>query len=225
MNPLVHVVDDEPSLVWVVKQFLRMNDYRIATSYRGQEALLAMEQETPDLVLLDILMPDMDGFTVLRHMRTIPSLMKVPVIFLTAKGELPAKLAGFEHGADDYIVKPFDMEELDLRIRAILRRSEAPVSTPIPHLDRTHYVLSAYGNEVRLTPSESAIAGFLLDRIDQMVSSEELLHIALGYASGTGNLATVRFHIRSLRSKLQRAGVENVNIQTIGHSGYLLSLS
>ena len=224
MNPFVYVVDDEPSLVWVVKQFLLRRNYRVEASLRGEEALVAMEQQRPDIVLLDILMPGMDGFTVLRHMRKTPALMTVPVIFLTAKGELPAKLTGFELGAADYIVKPFDLEELDLRISAILRRTQAATSTPLPHVDMMRYVLSAHGKEMQLTPSESTIVGYLFDHVNQLVTSDELLHKALGYAVGTGDLGTVRYHIRNLRSKLKRAAVTTVKIETIGHSGYMLSL-
>lgn len=224
MSSFIYLVDDEPSLVWVVRQFLHMQGYKVEASLRGEDALLEMEKQAPDLVLLDILMPDMDGFTVLRRMRAMPALLTVPVIFLTAKGELPAVLAGFDLGADDYVVKPFDLEELELRIQAILRRSVKTSSTPQPRLDNTRYVLHVHGREVHLTPSESMVAGYLLDHLDQLVSSEELLHKALGYAEDTGNLGTVRYHIRNLRSKLARAGVVTIGVETVGHSGYVMSL-
>lgn len=224
MSSFIYLIDDEPSLVWVVKQFLHMQGYKVEASLRGEDALMEMEKQAPDLVLLDILMPDMDGFTVLRRMRAMPALLTVPVIFLTAKGELPAVLAGFDLGADDYVVKPFDLEELELRIQAILRRSATTSSTPQPRLDNTRYVLNVHGREVHLTPSESMVVGYLLDHLDQLVSSEELLHKALGYAEDTGNLGTVRYHIRNLRGKLTRAGIVTIGIETVGHSGYVMSL-
>lgn len=221
----IHLVDDEVALLWVVEQYLTMRGYEVTTSDDPRQALVALQRETPDLVLLDVLMPNLNGFKLFGMIRQIPALMSVPVIFLTAMSDLPTRLSGFRLGADDYIIKPFEVSLLEARVSAVLRRTRKPTELGLPYLDTNLNVLLFEGREVTLTGSESAIMAHLLKHVNELVRTEDLLHGPLGYAEGTGNLSTVRYHIARLRAKLKKGSLKGVQLKTVGHSGYTLGLS
>ncbi len=225
MKARIHLVDDEVVLLWVVEQFLTLHGYEVTTSHDPRQALVALERDTPDLVLLDVLMPNLNGFKLFGMMRQIPALMNVPVIFLTAMSDLPTRLAGFRLGADDYIIKPFEVVELEARISAVLRRTCKPTKLGQPYLDANLNILIYEGKEIALTTSEAAIMDHLLEHVNELVPTEELLYGPLGYADGTGNLSTVRYHISRLRAKLRKGSFSGVQLRTIGHSGYTLVLT
>ena len=123
MEHLVLVVDDDEDVAETIERALRRSGHRALVAHRGADALQLARQNRPDLVVLDIMMPGMNGVEVCRHMRANPDLARIPILFLTAKGEIGDKIVGFEAGADDYLTKPFDLRELDLRVKALMRRA------------------------------------------------------------------------------------------------------
>lgn len=220
----IHLVDDEPVLLWVIKEYLEVHGFSVTTDTDPHTALLQMQRNVPALVVLDVLMPGMDGFSLFEQMRRIPALAHVPVIFLTAFSDLPARLKGFQIGAEDYIAKPFEVSELGSRIKAILWRTESENPAGVPYLDMVRNTLFVEGTEVFLTQSEAALMKYFLANPNTLITTETLLHHGLGYADETGSLATVRYHIRNLRKKLSHAGLRTVHLETIGRSGYLFSI-
>jgi len=220
----IHLVDDEPVLLWIIKEYLEAHGFVVATDTDPHASLQQMQRSIPALAVLDILMPGMDGFSLFEQMRDIPALARVPVIFLTAFSDLPARLKGLQVGAEDYICKPFEVSELEARIKAILWRTENVNSTGAPYLDTVHSTLYVEGIGIFLTQSEVSLMEYFLTKQNTLITTDELLHHGLGYADETGSLATVRYHIRNLRKKLNQANLSSVNLETIGHSGYMFSI-
>jgi len=219
----LHLVDDESVLLWIVKEYLETRGFSVDTDTDARAALQKMQKAPPDLVVLDILMPGMDGFSLFEQMRALPALASVPVIFLTAFCELPARLKGFQIGAEDFIGKPFEVSELEARIKAILWRTQAQQASGLPHLDTVHHTLFVEGAEILLTPSETALMTFFLEHPDMLITASELLQFALGYAEGDGSPSTVRYHIHKLRKKFEQAELRTIRLDTVGRSGYLLA--
>lgn len=223
MKTKIHLVDDESVLLWVIKEYLEARGFAVATDTDPRAALLEMQRNVPDLAVLDVLMPGMDGFSLFERMRSVPALANVPVIFLTAVSELPARLKGFQIGADDYICKPFEVSELEARIKAVVWRARNALPAEAPLLDTARNMLLVEGREIFLTPSESSLISYFLSHPNMLLTTEELLNKALGYAESTGSLSTVRYHIRNLRKKLSQADLKTIHLETIGRSGYLLT--
>lgn len=220
----IHLVDDEPVLLWIIKEYLEAHGFAVATDTEPRTALLQMQRNIPALAVLDVMMPGMDGFSLLEQMREVTALARVPVIFLTAFSELPARLKGLQIGAEDYICKPFEVSELEARIKAILWRTEDVSIAGALYLDAVHSTLFVEGTGIFLTQSEASLVAYFLAKQNTLITTNELLHHGLGYAEETGNLATVRYHIRNLRKKLTQAHLSSVSLETIGHSGYMLSV-
>jgi len=221
----LHLVDDEAVLLWIVKEYLDTRGFLVETDTDGRLALLKMQRTSPDLVVLDVRMPGMDGYAVFEQMRALPALASVPVIFLTAVSELPARLKGLQVGAEDYICKPFEVAELEARIKAILRRTKHQPAAGQPYLDTIHQTLFVESSEILLTPNESTLLAFMLEHPNTLISAEELLQSAFGYPQGTGNPSTVRYHIHNLRKKFSQSGLTTIRLDTVGRSGYLLALT
>jgi len=225
MNTKIHLVDDEPVLLWIVKEYLEAHGFTVATDTDPHAAILHMQRTVPDLAVLDVLMPGMDGFSLFERMREVPTLAQIPVIFLTAFSGLPARLKGFQIGAEDYVCKPFEVSELEARIKAILWRTASTDPAGAPFLDKVRNTLVVGGAEVYLTQTEASLVAYFLARQNTLITTEELLHHALGYADNTGSPATIRYHIRNLRKKLMQANLKPFRLETIGRSGYLLAIS
>ncbi len=225
MKTIIHLVDDEPVLLWVIKEYLEAHGFAVATDSDPRAALQQMQRNIPDIAVLDILMPGLDGFSLFEQMRNLPTLAHIPVIFLTAFSDLPARLKGFKLGAEDYISKPFEVSELKARIHAILWRAKRARNMGEPYLDRVRNMLMVEGIEIFLTPSESTLVAYFLANHNTLITTEELLHYGLGYADNTGSPATVRYHIRNLRKKLSQANLGTLHLETIGRSGYLLTVA
>lgn len=225
------VVDDERDVAWAVERGLSSRGHRVMAAHSGQRALELMRRQRPDLIILDIVMPGMDGIEVCERLRSDPTLAAVPILFLTAKGEVEDRIEGFEAGGDDYLSKPFDLRELSLRVEALLRRSgpttrEEPPGTlevgPLA-LDLHRFVLRVEGKTVPLTPMEFDVLRCLMSHPGEVFSSERLLQEVWGYPSGTGDPATVRWHIKNLRAKIEPDPSEPTYIRTIPRYGYTLS--
>ena len=222
MSKKIMVVDDEPRLVSVVKAYLEQEGFEVSTASNGQEALFAARGAKPDLIILDVMMPEMDGYEFMRQHR---KEAETPVILLTAKVEEDDKVIGLELGADDYVTKPFRPRELVARVRAVLRRSgqtrpRAPVlrSADIT-LDRERHTVEVGDRYVELTPSEFDLLAALMTVPGRAYSRLELLDLIQGVAY-EGYERTIDVHIKNLRSKIEPEPKEPTYILTVYSVGY-----
>ena len=222
MAQTILVVDDEPEIVRLVRAYLEEAGYRVVTGADGQEALYVARREKPDLVVLDVLMPQMDG---LEFTRRIRRERDVPIIMLTARAEETDRIVGLELGADDYITKPFSPRELVARVRAVLRRAQ---SQPQPSLvlrtgpitlDRDTHAVTVSGRLVHLTPSEFAILERLMTTPGRAYPRSELLEAAQGIAFEAYE-RTVDAHVKNLRRKLEVNPTEPCFVLTVYGIGY-----
>jgi DNA-binding response OmpR family regulator len=222
MSRTILVVDDKDSVRAMLRDFLSAQQFRTVTATNGREALLVARQELPDLVLLDIMMPEMDGYDFIRHYRRERD---IPIILLTAKMEETDKVIGLELGADDYITKPFGMAELLARVRAVLRRTSRPAEPADllragdVVLDRARHTVHVAGQAVELTPTEFQLLAVLIATPGRVYSRGELLERLQGelYA---GVERTIDVHIRNLRSKLEPDMARPRYVQTVFGVGY-----
>jgi DNA-binding response OmpR family regulator len=216
------VVDDKANVRTLVREYLTEQGFLVATAENGQMALYAARQEKPDLILLDIMMPEMDGF---EFIRTYRKEADTPIILLTARLEESDKVVGLELGADDYVTKPFGMRELVARIHSVLRRS-----TQIPHpsprlqigeicLDRDTHSVQVRGGEVHLTPSEFDLLGLLMNAPGRVFSRLDLLEDLQG-TSFEGVARTIDVHVRNLRTKIEADPANPLYIETVFGIGY-----
>lgn len=222
MNKTILVVDDKRSVQILVKDYLSERGFRVVTANNGREALFTARHENPDLILLDIMMPEMDGYEFMRLHR---KERETPIILLTAKIEETDKVIGLELGADDYVTKPFGMAELVARIRAVLRRLEkSAVETDILSvgdisLNRQSHMVKVGGQAVDLTPSEFDLLAILMATPGRAFSRGELLENLQGN-SFEGVERTIDVHIRNLRSKLEVDPANPHFVQTVFGVGY-----
>ena len=199
------VVDDKANVRTLLREYLTEQGYRVVTAENGRIALFAARQENPDLILLDIMMPEMDGYT---FMRTFRQEADAPIILLTAKLEETDKVLGLELGADDYVTKPFGMRELTARVRAVLRRtarSDAPadlLQVADVVLDKNGRRVTVAGVDVQLTPSEFDLLAVLMTSPGRAFSRLELLENLQGIAL-EGAEKTINVHVRNLRTKIE----------------------
>ena len=222
-------VDDDESILELVKINLELMGHDVLTASDGIKGFALVKQELPDLVILDVMMPEVDGFTVAQRIRQNPDTKETPILMLTALGMLQDKIQGFNSGVDDYLIKPFELDELKVRIKALLRRSSSmPESLKMPEIfsvgDFTlvpeNFTIKINGKDVKLTPIEFEILNNLVQSHGQAVSSGKLLKDIWGY-SQDDEVETIRVHIRHLRSKIEKVSKKNY-IQTIYGGGYKL---
>jgi two-component system phosphate regulon response regulator PhoB len=219
----VLVVDDEPDITALVAYHLARAGYRVKTAATGPEALSALTAEPPDLVVLDLMLPGRSGYDVLRELRRREETRDVGVILLTARREEVDRLKGLTEGADDYLTKPFSPDELVLRVKAVLRRLQAPAlaggqllkAGPIT-VDRSALTASVDGAPVELTPIEFRLLLLLLERRGRVQSRPQLLE-SVWQAQPDVQTRTVDMHVKRLRAKLGRAGAL---IETVRGFGY-----
>ena len=225
MSPLILIVEDETPLVTLLRYNLEREGFRVAEAHDGEEALLAVKEETPDLILLDWMLPHVSGLEVCRQLRRQTGARDVPIIMLTARGEEADKLRGLDSGADDYVTKPFSPAELIARIRAVLRRAQPAVGGEILQFEDLIMDLAAHrvrrgAREVRLGPTEFRLLRHLLGSPGRVYSREQLLDAVWGrdiYVEPR----TVDVHIRRLRKALN-ADDEPDLIRTVRAAGYAL---
>lgn len=221
------VVDDEPKLIEVVRAYLERDGYRVVVASNGREALERFHQAQPDLVVLDLMLPELDGLEVCRRLR---QESPVPIIMLTARVEEVDELLGLELGADDYITKPFSPRALLARVRAVLRRtslaaedgSEAPIVDGSLHVDPSRHVATWDGTRLALTPTEFRLLAALARRPGRVFERLELLERMHGDPAA-GYERTVDAHVKNLRRKLAAAGgAAAASIVTVPGVGYTL---
>lgn len=224
------VVDDDPAIRTLIAVNLEMQGHTVLTAADGVEGYALVCQEQPQLVVLDIMMPNADGYSVCRQIRRNPATAAIPVLMLTALGVVDDKVKGFDVGADDYLVKPFELPELQVRVRALLRRSGIlPKSTGTPELlsvgDLTliseNLEVKVKDRIIKLTPTEFEILNCLLQNHGQTLSLGRLLQEVWGY-SPDDDVDTIRVHVRHLRSKLDKPAGGKKYIETIYGGGYRL---
>jgi two-component system KDP operon response regulator KdpE len=205
MPPRVLLVDDEPNILATLAPLLRARGYEVLTAMSGRAALETVERERPDLIVLDLGLPDMDGVTVCRSLR---ETMSVPIVVLSARGAEHDKVRALDTGADDYVTKPFGAEELLARIRAALRRSDAPApaSEPIVRgglvIDRERFRVLRDGEEVRLTPKEFELLTFLAQRPGRVLTHRTILKAVWG-PNAVDQPEHLRVLVGALRKKIE----------------------
>lgn len=220
MPELILVVDDEPKIVRLARDYLEKNGYRVATAADGQSALTAARREKPDLIILDLMLPGMDGREVCRILRRESDM---PIIMLTALSEEIDQVTGLEIGADDYITKPFSPRAMVARVRALLRRTKGDVKPPSIirvgglEIDAERHSVTFNGSPIKLTPNEFKLLQSLAARPGQTLTREQLLDDLHGVASSFDR--SVDSHIKNLRKKLETASGANM-IETVYGIGY-----
>jgi len=220
MQELILVVDDEPKIVRIARDYLEKNGFRVSIAADGQTALTAARREKPDLIILDLMLPVMDGREVCKILRRESD---VPIIMLTALAEEVDQVAGLEIGADDYITKPFSPRALVARVRALLRRAKGEVKAPSViragglEIDAEKYSVTFNGIPIKLTPNEFKLLQLLASRPGQTLTREQLLDDLHGGASSIDR--SVDSHIKNLRKKLETETAQNL-IETVYGIGY-----
>ncbi|MCX7772671.1 MAG: response regulator transcription factor [Clostridia bacterium] len=220
-NAHVLVVDDDINICEIIRIYLEKDNFQVSVAYDGKKALDIFKDKAPDIVILDIMLPGMDGWQVCREIR---KLSAIPIIMLSAKDETFNKVLGLELGADDYMVKPFEPKELIARIRAVLRRydrhEEVPQQLVFPGLviNKSNYTVKLNGNDLELPPKELELLYFLAANPNKVFTREQLLENVWGF-DFYGDTRTVDVHIKRLREKFE-AGDYKWQIKTVWGVGY-----
>ena len=255
MDPInVLVIEDDEIVARTIERCLRGGEFRVRVANSGVEGLRSARREVPNLVILDVIMPGMDGYAVCREMRGDPVLTDVPILFLTAKTKDEDKITGFTVGADDYLGKPFNVDELILRIRAILRRTQRS-SDPQPQAaaskdtaakprtaekattdervivigpfslnTRTYEFTGPKSGKIRLTPVQYDLLYHLMNHPGEIFSPARLLDEVWDYPSDAGSPDLVRVHIKNLRERIEEDPRNPRFIKTIAGYGYTIQL-
>jgi len=205
--PRILVVEDDPDVAALIAHYLTHAGHHVDRLAHGGEAPRRVRETAPDLVVLDLMLPGLDGLMVCQALRSDPATAAVPILMLTARGEEADRVAGLELGADDYVTKPFSPKELTARVGALLRRvgrrasSSAVLTYRTLSLDPDRHVVTADGSEVKLTAKEFLLLQYLIEHRGRVLSRDLLLTDVWGYQY-TGGTRTVDVHVRRLREKL-----------------------
>jgi two-component system, OmpR family, response regulator len=221
MKQKVLVVDDDVNICELVRLYLEKDGYEVVVAYNGIKAVEVFKDTTPNIVILDIMLPGMDGWQVCREIRKVSG---IPIIMLTAKGETFDKVLGLELGADDYVVKPFDTKELVARVKAVLRRYEhkdndvQEVIYPNLVVNKSNYTIKVSGIDMELPPKELELLFFLASNPNKVFTREQLLEHVWGF-DFYGDSRTVDVHVKRLREKIE---IENQRwqLKTVWGVGY-----
>ena len=231
MNKIL-VIDDDVAINELIKVNLELNGYNVLQAYDGTTGFAIVKQELPDLIILDVMMPEVDGYTVAQRIRQNPTTEETPILMLTALSQLNDKVKGFNIGVDDYLVKPFEMEELQVRVKALLKRSrkipESMATKELLVFKEVTLLPESYSVKIsdkiaKLTPIEFEIFYILFQNHGNMVSSKKLLKDIWGYEPDD-DIETIRVHIRHLRSKINKISNNKKYIETIYGGGYKLNI-
>ncbi|WP_269714287.1 phosphate regulon transcriptional regulator PhoB [Caulobacter sp. NIBR2454] len=228
MKPHLLVVEDEDALAALLQYNLEKEGYRVTHAADGEDAILRMGEDAPDLVVLDWMLPKVSGIEVCRRLRGRAQTRNVPIIMLTARSEETDKVRGLDTGADDYLVKPFGMTELTARVRALLRRSRPGLTDDqLAHgdivMDRVAHRVKRGGREVKLGPTEFKLLDYFLQHPGRVFSRERLLDAVWG-PDVYIDLRTVDVHVGRLRKALNADSTVDA-IRTVRSAGYALDLS
>lgn len=218
------VIDDEMNIVELLKYNLVANGYKVSYSLNGKEGLSLAQEIKPDLILLDIMLPEMDGFDVCKEMKKSRDMQGIPIIMLTAKGDEFDKILGLELGADDYITKPFSVRELLARIKVVLRRSAKEETAEVVSIGDLSIYMDKHeviknGNKLELTLKEFELLKLLITNKGRVLTRDFLLDNIWGYEY-YGETRTVDVHVRHLRQKIEDNDSSPVYIETVRGIGY-----
>lgn len=222
MPKTILVVDDEAKLRQMIRVYLEQENYHVVEADNGRDAIFVAREAKPDLIILDLMMPEMNGY---EFIRTYSKEAETPVIMLTAKVEDQDKILGLELGADDYVTKPFNVRELTARVRAVLRRGQRANNEPELLraadivLDRTRVTVTVGGDDVELTRSEFELLAVLMSSPGRVYSRLDLLDRMSGDAY-EGYERTIDVHIRNLRTKIERDPKHPQYVETVYGMGY-----
>ncbi len=217
------IVDDDPRVCEILSLYMQKEGFQVITSQNGEKALEIVDQESIDLIILDIMLPQMDGWEVCRVLRNKNS--QIPVLMLTAKTEDYEKIIGLDLGADDYVEKPFNPVEIVSRVKAILRRvapsqeKGKPISFPGLEINTEQYQVILEGKPVEMTPREVEILSYLARRPGLVFSREQLIKDIWGYEY-TGDNRNIDVHIKHIRDKLRAKGNQPWRLETVWGVGY-----
>ena len=226
------IIDDDTAINELIKVNLELQGYEVAQAFNGIEGFAKAKQEEPALIILDVMMPEVDGFTVAQRIRQCSEIAETPILMLTALSQLDDKVNGFNIGVDDYLTKPFEIDELIVRVRALLKRTkQIPKSTAVRELltyKEITLIPETYSVKIndkvqKLTPIEYDIFNLLFQNHGNMVSGAKLLKEIWGY-DPDDNVETIRVHIRHLRSKIDKISDGKQYIETIYGGGYKLNV-
>ncbi len=227
MSQRILVADDDKQIVRLLQSYLEQAGFQVLTAYDGETTLRTIRQERPDLVILDLMLPDRDGWDITRTLRSDEKFARLPIIMLTARVEDTDKIVGLELGADDYITKPFNPREVIARMRAVLRRStDEPTRSPIIQvgrllMDLDRHEVTIDDRLVELTPTEFELLKVLMENPGHVLTRLELMERGLGYAQA-GLDRTIDSHIKNLRKKIEADTSNPAYIQTVYGVGYRL---
>jgi two-component system alkaline phosphatase synthesis response regulator PhoP len=217
------IVEDEQDILQLVKHYLEKEGFRPVTAMSGLEALKKVKEDKPDLVVLDLMLPEMDGLEVCKRLRSVPDTAMLPILMLTAKAEESDTIVGLELGADDYVTKPFSPKALVARVKALLRRVErAPSTDPDLYrydtltMDLARHEVTIGTKEVPLTAKEFGLLEHLLRHRGRVLTREVLLNAVWGY-DYYGTTRTVDVHIRRLKQKLPLLEEAIVSVKSLGY--------
>jgi DNA-binding response OmpR family regulator len=229
------VVDDEQDLVWALQHALCAEGYEVLTACDGVQALAVARRHRPDLVVLDIAMPGLNGLHVCQELRQDPAAAAIPILFLTVRSDIEQRVKGLDAGSDDYLVKPFDVRELKARIRALLRRNRSSSSQgagAVVHdlaltvgsltLDRRTRQVHVGEKTAQLTPAEFDLLDYLMVHPGEVFSADQLLQLVWGYLPTTAEVGLVRWHIKNLRAKIEADPEHPLYICNLPRHGYVL---
>ena len=223
MNPTILVVEDEPAIQDLIQINLEMGGYRVLVKTSAEDALKTVQHELPDLALLDWMLPGMSGIDLTRKLRADSRTKSLPIILLTARGEEEDKLRGLETGADDYMVKPFSLKELEARIKAVLRRRAPELTQDLIEyhglkLDPSSHKVTGNGQTLSMGPTEFRILHFFMTHMERVYSRTQLLDMVWGDHVFIEE-RTIDVHIRRLRAALAPSGHDDL-VHTVRGSGY-----
>jgi two-component system phosphate regulon response regulator PhoB/two-component system alkaline phosphatase synthesis response regulator PhoP len=222
VNKLIAVVDDEPDILELVALHLKNAGFRVKEFLDGESFYRFLDTQIPDLLILDLMLPDIDGLEICKYLKRKEELAEIPIIMLTAKSEETDKLLGLELGADDYVTKPFSPKELVARVRAVLRRQKQKTENKkieignILVIDPQKFEVFVEGEKIELTTTEFKILQLLASKIGWIYNREQILDYLWGKEKVVLD-RTVDVHIKNLRTKLGKAGKFIKNIRGVGY--------
>lgn len=225
MSTLILIAEDEPAQAEVLRYNLEHEGFRVIVAGNGREAIAMVEDDSPDLAILDWMMPEMSGIEVCRRIRAAPETKTLPVILLTARGEESDKVQGLETGADDYVVKPFSPAEMVARVKALLRRANPTLDAETLEyadivIDIARHKVKRAGRSIKLGPTEYRLLKTLMKKPGRVYSRERLLDLVWGRDVYVED-RTVDVHVRRLRKALNEGGLSDL-IRTVRGAGYAI---
>jgi len=223
MPKLIAIVDDEPDIVELVTFHFKKAGFRVEGFFDAEGFFEYLDTHIPDLIVLDLMLPDTDGFEICKYLKKKDEFAMIPIIMLTARTEEVDKVVGLELGADDYVTKPFSTKELVARVKAVLRRQEKKAATEKIHIgdmvviDLEKYEVTVEGNKIELTPTEFRILRLLSSKKGRVFTRSQILDYLWGQDKAVVSDRTIDVHIKNLREKMGKAAEFIRNVRGIGY--------